>query len=162
MRFKHFRSRLKALWRELKRLGEYRRSVLAVTPLSSLQMDLHVFSIEHGWHLVLAETLEAAVERRMEMQNAVVLYDRDLPGVQWRHGLKTILACSGPACVILLSREVESGLRRTTLECGGYDVARKPFEYETLTRLVNGAFVLAESVDSITLQRDHTRFAAVA
>jgi hypothetical protein len=158
---KGFRLRLEALWRVLEHFGEYQRPVLAMTTSCPLQMDLRVLSIQHRWHLVFAQTLHAAVEFQGQLKNLVVLYDRDLPGTKWRHGIGSVLECSAPACVILLSREVDSRLQRTALDCGCYDVARKPVEPETLARLVNGAFMLAQSADSMAQKRDQSHLAHV-
>jgi DNA-binding response OmpR family regulator len=157
-------NRLKGIVRALSRVMERfsdNRTVLAVTSFRSLQTELRVLSFQHGWHLLFATNLDAAVRLRMEAKVAVTLYDRNLGGIEWPQGLSTILRCAEPTCVILLSHEVNNTLRNAALEYGGYDVVRDPFDGDGLARVVNGAFSLATAVDSaaerydLEFQRDH-------
>lgn len=125
-------------------------TVLAVTPFSSEQVAVRLFGIQERWRVLYASSLERAVELRQRETISVILYDRDLPGVDWTKAVRTLLTCSEPACLILLSGFVDNRLWRTVLECGGYDVARKPLERDTLVPLVNGPCLLAGGIDLVT------------
>jgi len=137
----------RALTRAVERLSE-NRTVLAVTSFRSLQTELRILSLQHGWHLLFATNLDTAVRLRKQAKVAVTLYDRGLEGIEWPEGLSTLLRCAEPTCVILLSHEMNSTLRKAAVEYGGYDVARDPFDGDCLARLVNGAFSLATAADS--------------
>ena len=126
-----------------------RRIVLAVSPWPPEQGALRLWAIQEGWRLLLVDTLEAALELRQEWYITVILYDRDLPDVEWRTGMQRLLTCSEPTCLILMSSTVDHRLWRTVLEYGGYDVAEKPLSRESLVPLVNAACVLAHAVDYV-------------
>lgn len=123
------------------------RTILAVTPLLGECDTLRVLSIMERWHLRIAATLDDALAPRQREKIAVILYDQDLLGGDWRKGVTAL--CKDPGvCVILLSFEVSEKLRVNLLTYGGYDVARKPIEGKALATLVNGCFALMNDINS--------------
>lgn len=136
------------LCRRLQQVGTEERSILAVMPASSGQDNLGVWSIEEGWSLLFATTVEIAVRIRQANRIGVVLYDCDLPEVDWRKGLVTLLNCAEPVFAIALSRVVNARLCLGVLESGGYAVIGKPLDRQSLVGLVNGALRLEDSIDS--------------
>ena len=90
-----------------------------------------------------AGTLAAVVacEQALEMlkrgRAAVILYDRDLPGRDWREALP-LLAQAGP--VILTSRVNDQYLWEEVIRHGGYDVLAKPLQDDQIVRFVNLAW----------------------
>ena len=137
--------RLGALWRQLEQAGAANeRAVLVLTTFSSLQLELRVLAIEEGWRILFAQTLPDAIELGRMHGIAVILYDRDLPGVDWQTGLRS-LAGIHAAFFILLSRVVDRRLWKAVLDRGGYDVARAPLDRDNLALLINGAFTLAKA-----------------
>lgn len=121
---------------------------MIVSPLSSEHNTLRVLSLVEGWHLRIAPTLDAALILQQREKIAVILYDQDLPGVEWCKGVVALVNSSTPACVILLSFAISERLRLSLLTCGGYDVAQKPIEGKSLSTLVNGSLALVKDINS--------------
>jgi len=136
------------LWRQLQQVGTEERGILAVMPASSGQDNLRVWSIEEGWSVLFATTVESAVRIRQANPIGVLLYDCDLPEVDWRKGMVTLLNCAEPAFAIALSRVVNTRLCLAVLESGGYAVIGKPLDRQSFVGLVNGALRLEDSIDS--------------
>jgi hypothetical protein len=78
----------------------------------------------------------------------VLVYDRDLPGVEWRHGFSMLLTLQRAIFPIVISDAPSCRLRSEVLHFGGYELARNPLDPKYFTVLVNGARELARSIDS--------------
>ena len=97
------------------------------------------------------------MDLRRQLNISIVLYDRELSGVDWRAGLSTILDSGAPVCAIVLSDEANDRVRRTVLDAGGYDSERKPFDRHRLAQLVNSAFALSTIADSLASPNDERK-----
>ena len=135
-------------WRKLQRVGAEERSILAVMPALSGQDKLRVWSIEEGWSVLFATSVERAVRIRQANRIGVVLYDCDLPEINWRKGMVRLLNCAEPTFAIALSRVVNARFCVAVLESGSYAVIGKPLDRQSLVGLVNGALRLEDSIDS--------------
>jgi len=143
--------RFRNLTQRLEEVLRTERTILAVTPNSSERAALTLFSLEQCWHTRYCNTFESALELRQQHSFAVILYDRDLPGVKWETAATALLEFQEPACFILLSDSIDGKLWRDVLDCGGYDVTRKPLNRDDLVRLINGACHLASSIDCVEI-----------
>lgn len=139
------------LWRKLQRVGAEERSILVVMPALSGQDKLRVWSIEEGWTVLFATSVERAVNIRQTNRIGVVLYDCDLSEINWRKGMVTLLNCAEPTFAIALSRVVNDRFCLAVLESGGYAVVGKPLDRQSIVGLVNGALRLEDSIDSCRL-----------
>jgi DNA-binding response OmpR family regulator len=153
--FRTLLGRLETLWHKIEQTGANERTVIAVTASPSVQLQLRVFSIQERWHILFARTLETALQYTSFNKHAVVLYDRELPGVDWRKGQCAVVKSVNPVFFILLSPGADRRLWKTVLDYGGYDVARMPLDRENLAPLVNGAFAVVSTVDSLMAPRLH-------
>ena len=140
--------RIEALWRRLEQVGAQERSILAVMRASSGQNDLRVWSIQERWRLLYATTVESGVRIRQTNRIGVVLYDCDLPEVDWREGLATLLNCAEPVFAIVLSHVVDPQLYLAVLDRGGYAVTAKPLNQKSLVPLINGSLQQENTIDS--------------
>jgi DNA-binding NtrC family response regulator len=114
--------------------------VLAVTREELDRNSLSAFAIRGQWDLVLTGSCEEALEMLKKMRAAVILCDRDLPGVDWRDALGT-LAASRPDCPIILTSSVnDEYLWDEVIHKGGYDVLSKPLVEDLTVRAVNLAW----------------------
>ena len=147
--FKALLDRIETLWRKIEHMGANERTVIAVTASPSLQLELRIFSIQERWHILFARTLETALQYTSFNKGAVILYDRELAGVDWRKGQCALVESVNPVFFILLSPGADRRLWRTVLDYGGYDVARMPLDRENLAPMVNGAFAVVSTVDSV-------------
>jgi hypothetical protein len=141
--------RTEALWRRWEHCASANRTLLAVTRNARCKMSLRTLALEQGWRILFAETIEGGLRLQSLDRICVLIYDHQLPGVEWRQGLRTLLAFDQPTLPIVISDVLSPRLRSEVLNCGGYDLARSPLEPECFVPLVNGALALAESIDSI-------------
>jgi DNA-binding NtrC family response regulator len=114
--------------------------VLAIAHDERDKNSLSIFSARGQWDLVLTGSCEEAIEMLKKMRAAVILCDRDLPGLDWRHALET-LAASRPDCPIVLTSSVnDEYLWDEVIHKGGYDVLSKPLQEDLTVRAVNLAW----------------------
>ena len=114
--------------------------VLAIACQDLERNSLSAFSVRGQWDLVLTESCEEALEALKKMRAAVILCDRDLPGVDWRNTLEKSSA-SRPDCPIVLTSSVnDEYLWDEVIHKGGYDVLSKPLQEDLTVRAVNLAW----------------------
>jgi CheY-like chemotaxis protein len=82
---------------------------------------------------------------------AVILCDRDLPVGDWRETIRE-LAQRSP-CVLLVSSVVDDALWQEVVECGGYDIVRKPLEGEGVFRSIDEALRYAATTAHVAAKR---------
>ncbi len=114
--------------------------VLAIAPDERDKSSLSLFSVRGQWDLALTGSCDEALEMLKKMRAAVILCDRDLPGLDWRHALEK-LASSRPDCPIVLTSSVnDEYLWDEVIHKGGYDVLAKPLQENQTVRAVNLAW----------------------
>jgi DNA-binding NtrC family response regulator len=114
--------------------------VLAIAFDERDKNSLSTFSVRGQWDLVLTGSCEEALEALKKMRAAVILCDRDLPGLDWRNALET-LAASRPDCPVVLTSSVnDEYLWDEVVHTGGYDVLSKPLQEDLTVRAVNLAW----------------------
>ena len=138
-----------ALSRRWEHWARAKRTLMAVTRDARCKTSLRTLALEQGWRILFAETIEDGLRLQSLDRICVLIYDHQLPGVDWRDGLRTLLALDEPTLPIVISDVLSARLRSEVLNCGGFDLARNPLERECFVPLVNGALALAESIDSI-------------
>ena len=112
-------------------------------------MSLRILSLEQGWRILFAQSIEDGLRLQSLSGIGVLIYDRELPGIEWRYGLRTLLRRNPPVVPIVLSNAPNSRFRAEVVSCGGYDVARNPLDPAAFVSLVNGALALADSIESL-------------
>jgi DNA-binding response OmpR family regulator len=137
------------LWLQWERFASGGRTVLAVTRDCRCKTSLHILSLEQGWRILFAESLEDGLRLEHTNRICVLIYDRDLTGVEWREGLRALLSSDEPLLPIVISDAPSAELRSEVIDNGGFDLARNPLEPDCFVALVNGALALAESIDSL-------------
>jgi DNA-binding NtrC family response regulator len=121
-------------------------SVLAITPDDGDRRLLSVFSIRGQWDLAFASAYPEAVDILKGGRAAVIICDRDLPGLDWRKCLED-LAASSPGCPIILTSSVyDEYLWEEVVHRGGYDVLGKPLQEDQAVRAVNLAWSYSMNV----------------
>ena len=142
-------NRLKNQWKEL---SSESKTVLAVTNDSACRSSLRILSIEEGWRVLFAASVEDGLRLQQGNRICVLVYDRNLSDIDWRHGLRTMVAAGDAAIPILLSNVLTPRLRTEALRCGGYDVAANPLVARSFAALVNGALALQKSIDCLEIE----------
>ena len=113
--------------------------VLAVTQNASDWNALHRVADECGWTLFWAHSCEAALTVLSHYVIPIVIYDRDLPGEEWKAALRRISLYRQPVCILLASSVSDEYLWREVVQHQGFDVLPKPFQPERLVRTVKVA-----------------------
>jgi hypothetical protein len=102
--------------------------------------------IEDGaqWHISVAEPRDyfgAGTTRAWNRLNSpIIIWDRDLPGQDWRKAVHLLAMLPHRPCVLLLSRVVDDYLWNEVVSCGGYDVLSKPLRETDFVRTVRLAW----------------------
>lgn len=71
----------------------------------------------------------------------IVVYDRDLPDVDWREGLRALSRVATPPRVLLAASTIDEDLWRTVLLLRGYDVMPKLANSAQLSRELRFAWL---------------------
>jgi len=143
-----FRARSSELWRHLEHFTWESTTILAVTSNLAVRSSLRVLSLEQGWRILFADCLEDGLRLQRLNKVWILVYDRELSGVEWRHGLSMLLKLHRASFPIVLSHVPNCRLRSEVLHFGGYELARSPLDPKHFAALVNGALALARSIDS--------------
>ena len=115
-------------------------AIVAIAPEGQDKQALLAFSARGQWDLALANSCEEALDLLKDTRTAVILCDRDLPGIDWRDALQ-LLAGARPDCSIILTSAVnDEYLWGEVIHKGGYDVLAKPLQEEQTVRAVNLAW----------------------
>src|SRR6185437_15659750 len=94
-----------------------------------------------GWNAEWARSLKRGVEICRRSLTPIVIYDRNLPDVDWRRALDQL---SGAACdvrIILAAPDVDEDLWRNVLHRHGYDVLTRSASAEQLERELRFAWI---------------------
>ena len=110
------------------------------------QLALRIASSYNHWNLTICPTVESALQIRENCDFSVIVYDLDTRDSHWRMGLRLLLACGKPACLIVLTDTPSDGLLRTMIDNGAYDVQSKPLKNNyRFAQSVNAACRLIDS-----------------
>jgi DNA-binding response OmpR family regulator len=132
--------------------GDLPLSVLVITASGSDAAVLREILAGSGWELKITDDLEDAVAFHGTRAASIVLFDRDLPGVDWREAVRKL--ANGHSRVILASFVADDYLWEEVIHCGGYDVLAKPFRKDEVTHTIQFAWAaLTKSLPSAP----HTR-----
>jgi hypothetical protein len=99
--------------------------LLAITSDDRLYYLLLSASIDLGWKITRARTMERAFELCCSQPAPLVIYDERLPGVDWREALPGVIGFPGHPAVLLAASEVNEEIWESVLRCRGYDLVRR-------------------------------------
>lgn len=94
---------------------------------------------EFGWAAYVAESWAEAIPMLDTKRPPILIYDRDLPEIEWRTALLDLIARHHGICILLASTVMDQYLWNEVILHGGYDVVLKPFRAESLNRTVTFA-----------------------
>ena len=112
-------------------------SLLADTEDRCLIDDL---SSKYSWDVFFAKGWREAYGLTDQIKPAIILFDRDVAGADWRHVVSALASTSTAACVLLVSRVADDYLWNEVVSNGGYDVVPKPLREDDLVRVVRLAW----------------------
>jgi DNA-binding NtrC family response regulator len=127
--------------------GEPALTVLAMTASGSDVTLLRKMLAGTGWELRIANDLEEAAAFLGTRAASIVLFDRDLPDVDWRQAIGKL--ANEHSRVILASFVADDYLWEEVIHCGGYDVIAKPFREDEVIHMIHFAWAaLTKSLPS--------------
>jgi len=101
------------------------------------------------WSVHFTDTCVEAWAILNRLKAPVVLYDRDLPGTEWRDVIQMMASSGHNVCAILLSRVADDYLWNEVIGKGGYDICAKPLREEDVVRSVRLAWSYCNSSASL-------------
>ena len=94
-----------------------------------------------GWNAEWARSLKRAVEICRLRPTPIVIYDRNLPDVDWRRALDQLNGAAYDARILLATPDVDEDLWRMVLHRHGYDVLARSASAEQLERELRFAWL---------------------
>jgi len=122
-----------SLWRRVLFPGHHPKGpdlprVLAITVSIGDQVFYRNLRARGEWNVVLTQSVPEALHLLTSEVFPLVLFDRDLPGWDWRDVMAHIVESSPRVCFLLTSRVSDEYLWREVAMRGGYDVIATPLE----------------------------------
>jgi DNA-binding response OmpR family regulator len=97
-------------------------------------------SARNQWDIFFANACDEACRLSDRLKPAVILFDRDVAGADWRQAVSSLASVSGSACILLISRVADNYLWNEVVSNGGYDVLPKPLREDEVLRAVRLAW----------------------
>lgn len=94
-----------------------------------------------GWNAEWARSLKRAVEICRSRLTPIVIYDRNLPDVDWRRALDQLSGAAYEVRILVAAPDVDEDLWRTVLHRHGYDVLARSSSAEQLERELRFAWL---------------------
>lgn len=94
-----------------------------------------------GWSVEWARSLKRALEVCRSRLTPIVVYDRDLPDIDWRRALDELSGTPYDVRILLAAPNVDEELWQTVLHRHGYDVLARSASAEQLERELRFAWL---------------------
>jgi DNA-binding NtrC family response regulator len=126
----------KSLWHRLKgssasrdqpRVPRLRPAILAVVHDKGVADTLRGVILPGNWHLEVAESIEAGLERGEQRRFSTVIIDKRLADDRWSDVVSQFSRLPSQPVVLLLSPESQPDIWNKLSQCGGYSLLRFPF-----------------------------------
>ena len=128
--------------------------VLAVVEEGPAREAVAETARREGWVLEIADSLKTVLETQRAKRHAVVVYQRELPGIDWREAVSICAGLAGRPCVILLSRLTDHNLWVELARHGGSDLLREPVQIQALGAAVHSAWSLWQTQQKLLRRAD--------
>lgn len=112
-------------------------AILAAEEDRSLVSELCAAS---DWDVSFAGTRQEAHAALDRAKAQILLLDRNVAGDDWREAMSSFAASSDRACIMLVSRIVDTYLWNDVVRNGGYEVLAKPLQADHVSRAIKLAW----------------------
>jgi DNA-binding NtrC family response regulator len=121
--------------------GIFEPYVLTIT--ADLSLYSSVLSATHacGWTTEWARSMKRAVEVCRSRVTPIVVFDRNLPDVDWRRALDQLSNTAYDVRILLAASEVDEDLWRNVIHRHGYDVLARSADPEQMKRELRFAWL---------------------
>jgi hypothetical protein len=120
---------------------EFHPGILAITADLGFYSCVLNAAYSWGWSAEWASSMNRGLEVCGSDIIRIVIYDRNLPNVDWRHALDCLSAAASQARILLAAPQIDEDLWRTVLRWGGYDVLSRSADSEQLRRELRFAWL---------------------
>ena len=93
----------------------------------------------------MTDSCQEALDILKSGRASVIVFDRDLPGLDWRDCLESLAAARPGYPILLMSSIYDEYLWEEVVHRGGYDVLGKPLQEEQAVRAVNLAWSFSKT-----------------
>ncbi len=121
-----------------------------VLVISAFDHDQKFFAGLHNagtWDITLSGNVDRATELLSDHSFSIIVYDRDLPGWEWREVLTRLRTWAPQTAVVLMSRVIDNFLWKEVLSHGGYDLLPKPLDHATANRVLRRAWYYRKATE---------------
>jgi DNA-binding response OmpR family regulator len=115
--------------------------ILVLTRSDSVRATVERVADRPNWHLSICGTCEEAIGLLATVRFPIVLYDRELDGLDWRKAIRCLANAAPSACILLASPVVDDYLWQEVVLHGGYDVLTKPLKDEAVAHVIDQALL---------------------
>lgn len=115
--------------------------ILAVTADVSFYSSVQNAASSWGWNVEWASSLSRGLGVCRAHQIRIVIYDRNLPDVDWMYALERLNGTATESRILLAAPEISEDLWRTVLRRHGYDVLTRSANSEQMKRELRFAWL---------------------
>lgn len=115
--------------------------VLAITTDLGFYSSVLTAANALGWRTEWARSIKRGFERCASGTMPIIIYDRDLPNVDWRRAVGHLSSATDHGRILLAARDIDEDLWQTVLRRHGYDVVAKSAGSEHLQRELRFAWL---------------------
>jgi DNA-binding NtrC family response regulator len=94
-----------------------------------------------GWRVEWARSMKRAMEMCRSGFAPIVIYDHNLPGVDWRRAVEQLSGAAPHGRVLVAARKIDEDLWRMVLRRRGYDVLARTADRDELKRELHFAWL---------------------
>lgn len=118
-----------------------RPGILAVTADLGFYSSVLSAACSYGWSAEWASSMNRGIEICRSGAIRIVIYDRNLPCIDWRYGIDRLSAAASQARILLAAPRIDEDLWRAVLRRRGYDVLARSSGSEQLKRELRFAWL---------------------
>lgn len=136
-----WRERAVAIWNRLKQSHRTtpKPRILAVMTSEADRLCLRHAAERLAFESAFASSVQESVPLLSTTRFAVIVCDRNLPGLDWQHTLQILSSLSPESCLILVSPVNDEYLWQEVVQRGGYDVLTTPLRDEQVVHTLSQA-----------------------
>jgi CheY-like chemotaxis protein len=118
-----------------------RPGVLAITADIAFYAQVLSATSSLGWRTEWARWMERAIEVYRPESMPIVIYDVNLPGIEWSQAFDRLRAVPNHPRILLAATRIDEDLWRKVLQRQGYDIVERSASSEEFTRVLHFAWL---------------------
>jgi DNA-binding NtrC family response regulator len=115
--------------------------ILVLTHSDSVRATVARIADRPNWQLALCRTCDEAIVLLATLRFSIIVYDRELDGLDWRNAIQSLAKVAPSTCILLASPVVDDYLWQEVVQHGGYDVLTKPLKEDAVAHAIDQALL---------------------